>query len=365
MLAGAQTPATTPATTAPSAEDLVRTGLAAQKKGDLRTAIESFHKALLLKPQMLEARVDFGAALAAAGNYDAAILNDKIALAAAPAEFSIRLNLATAYYRKMDIANARAEFEKLHAARPQDVDVAVLLGYCYVDLQRMDEAVKLLEPLEKGNESNLDLEYVLGYGMIQSGRAEEGLPRVERFAKERKAANAWTIVGAARFGVRQFHEAINALNEALAIDPKMPGVHTLLGQSLYAVGDETQAVTAFQAALREAPQDFSANLYLGILRLKQHDTENAKPLLELAIELQPTYPLARFSMAKLQSLTGEYPAAIKTLESLAISDPEWVEPHVELAALYFKVHREADGRKEQELVKKLEAKQQSQEQGNK
>jgi len=101
-----------------------------------------------------------------------------------------------------------------------------------------------------------------------------------------------------------------------------------------------------------------ANLYLGTMKLKLKDLDGAKPLLTLALQLQPTMPEARFQMAKLNSMTGNYAEAASTLEDLVKNDPKWLEPHVELAALYYKLHRPEDGAREREIVQQIEAQQQ-------
>ena len=35
------------------------------------------------------------------------------------------------------------------------------------------------------------------------------------------------------------------------------------------------------------------------------------------------------------------------------AEPDWLEPHVKLASLYFRLHREAEARREEEIVEKL------------
>jgi hypothetical protein len=45
---------------------------------------------------------------------------------------------------------------------------------------------------------------------------------------------------------------------------------------------------------------------------------------------------------------------------LVKDDPTWLEPHEELASLYYRLHRPADGAKEREIVDKLTADQQAQ-----
>jgi len=289
--------------------------------GDPQAAIQDFRKALELRPELLEARTD----------------------------------LAMAYFRAGDLNRARFEFERLHEEHPQDVGIAMQLGYTFVNLGREAQAVDLLLPLEHGNEANNEFEYILGFAMIQAGREADGLQRMEKFAGIAHAANGWLIAGSTRLKRRDFREAAADLDAAVALDPKLPGVYSLLGQARHALGQTEQAQGAFQLALRADPRDVTANLYLGIIRLKQRDFENARPLLELTLELQPTIPLARLSLAELNSMTGRYVEAAKELEELEKNNPAWPEPHIELAALYYKMHRPADGQREREIVEKLEA----------
>ena len=71
----------------------------AQEHGDLNTAIADFRSALALKPNLIEARANLGAALAAAGQLDAAIAEDSQVLELSPQNDAVRMNLAMAYYR--------------------------------------------------------------------------------------------------------------------------------------------------------------------------------------------------------------------------------------------------------------------------
>jgi tetratricopeptide (TPR) repeat protein len=341
-----------------NADELLSSGIAAQQHHDYKTAIEDYRKVLALQPGLTEARVNLGAALAEAGDFDAAIEEDTRALSAAHDKIAVRRNLALAYYKKGDFLHARLEFEAVHAARPTDLSAAILLGYVYIKLDKEEEAAKMLAPLEPGHESDMDFEYVLGYAMIQTEKQVDGLTRMEKVAQATRSADAYVIAGSARLHRREFHEARADLDKALELDPTFPGANTLAGQARDALGDSDAALPAFQAALRADPKDFMANLYLGTMRLKQRDIDSARPLLELALALQPTYPLARFQMAKLNGMTGKYEEAAKTLEDLARTDPNWLDPHVELATIYYKLHRPEDGQRERDTVQRLEAQQQ-------
>jgi len=137
----------------------------------------------------------------------------------------------------------------------------------------------------------------------------------------------------------------------------MPGLSTMVGQAQYALGDMKAATLAFQAALRQNPQDFDANVDLGAIRSKEHDYANARPLLELALELNPKSPLARMEMAKLDVATGRYTEAAAALEELVKAEPNWLDAHWELATAYFELDRPEEGKRERMIAQELKARQ--------
>jgi tetratricopeptide (TPR) repeat protein len=340
------------------ADDYLRKGIAAQQHNDLNEAIDDYRKALAIDPKLAEARANLGAALSAAGQFDAAIAEDMQALAASPDKSAVRMNLGLAYYKKGDMEGAHTAFEAVHAVRPQDVSAAILLGYTDIKLNKSSEAAAMLTPLESGRENNMDLEYVLAYALIDSGEEKTGLPRMEKVAKATQSADAYFLAGTARLRLREFHEARADLDAAINLHGDFPGLYTMAGQARDALGDTDAAQPAFEQALKANPRDYTANLYLGTMKLKQRDLDSAKPMLELALQLRPNSPMARLEMAKLNGMTGKYAEAAATLEELEKADPNWLDPHIELAPIYYKLHRPDDGQKERDIVQQLEANQQ-------
>jgi tetratricopeptide (TPR) repeat protein len=343
-----------------SADALLGKAIAEQQRGDLKSAIADYRRVLALRPEMAEARANLGAALADAGDLDGAIEEDTRALTNAPDKTAVRMNLALAYYKKGDWQNARTAFAAVHTARPDDLNAAMLLGYSEIKLGQPNAAVILLAPLEAGHSSNMDFEYVLAYGLIENGKLDEGLPRMEASARATHSVDAFVIAGSARLHSRQFKEAEADLDEAAKLAPDFPGLQTLLGQAHDALGDTDGARPAFEAALRQDPRDAMANLYLGTMLLKDRDLDRAGPMLELAVQLQPTMPQARLQLARLESMTGKIDQAAATFEDLEKADPNWLDPHIELAALYYKLHKPEDGQRERDIVQQLESKEQKQ-----
>ena len=344
--------------TTANVESLLNAAIAAQQRHDYKTVIEDYRQVLALQPGLSEAQANLGSALSADGQYDAAIEEDTKALAIAPDKTAVRMNLGLAYYKKGDVANAHDFFQMVHAARPSDVNAAVLLAYTDIKVNKVAEAATMLGPLEHGHEDDMDFQYVYGYALIETGKDAEGVPRMERVAKATQSVDSYFIAASVRMQRSQFAEARADTEAALQIDPNFPGLYTLAGQACDALGDTDASAPDFQAALRANPRDPMANLYLGVTRMKQRDFESARPLLELALELNPGHPLTRLQLAKLDAMTGRNAEAAATLEDLEKHDPDWLDPHVELGPIYYKLHRPADGDRERAIVAQIQAKQQ-------
>jgi tetratricopeptide (TPR) repeat protein len=86
--------------------------------------------------------------------------------------------------------------------------------------------------------------------------------------------------------------------------------------------------------------------------------DEAKPYLDRALELDPASSMARYEVAIWNSKSGHYEEAARNLEQVTRTDPDWLEPHIELATVYYRLHRPEDGARERDVVTRLTAQQQ-------
>jgi tetratricopeptide (TPR) repeat protein len=338
---------------------LLSDAIQAQQRGDYQSAITGYRQLLRLRPDNVEAKVNLGASLAHIGQFDEAIAIYKSVLASLKDKNMVRLNLGLAYYKKGDLANAREQFTALHQVQPNNVQVAILLGDTEIKLGDAESASSMLEPLERANSENSDFDYVLGLAMIKSGRRRDGVPRLEKAAQLGHSGDAYMLAGATLLDLNEFEPARRDLESALRLAPQLPGLQTMVGMARDKTGDQKAAEPAFREAIQQNPDDFEANLYLGALLYKQRHLDEAKGYLEHAVQLKPTDVMARYESAMLKSTSGEYEAAAKQLEGVVKDNPDWLEPHVELTSLYYKLHRPSDGAKERAIVDRLTAEQQA------
>jgi Flp pilus assembly protein TadD len=339
---------------------LFKRAIDAQQHGDFSSAISDYRKVIELRPEDAQARVNLGAALAHENKFDEAIEMYRSAFPLLKNKNMVLMNLALAYYKKGDFEHAREQFAVLHDAQPEDVRVVILLGDCNLHLAKPDAALNILKPLENKFSSNMDFEFVLGSALIKTGRRRDGVARIEKVAESGPTPDAYLLAGATLLDLNEFEQARHDLEEALRLAPALPGIYSLVGIARDKTGDVKNAESAFREALKTSPDDFQANLYLGAILYKRRDTTDAKVYLDRALLLKPKDSMARYEAAMLKSTTGDYATAARELEELTKDDPDWLEPHVQLAALYYRLHRTEEGAKERQVVNRITAKQQAQ-----
>lgn len=343
----------------PNPDQLLSNAIQAQQRGDYQSAITEYRNFLKLRPDNVEAKVNLGAALSHVGQFDEAIAMYKSVLPSLTDKKMVILNLGLAYYKKGDLANAREQFTAVHQLSPNNAQAAILLADTQIRLGDAESAASMLEPLEPANTHNPDFEYELGLAMVRSGHRREGIPHLEKAGELGHSGDAYMLAGATLSDLNEFEPARVDLEKALQLAPTLPGLSTLVGMARDKVGDQKDAEPAFRQALKENADDFQANLYLGALLYKQRHMEEAKIYLDKAVKLKPDDSMANYESAMLKSAAGDYAAATAQLEEVVKNNPDWLEPHVELTSLYYKLHRPADGAKERAIVEKLTAEQQA------
>ncbi len=336
-----------------SPEQLFREAVAAQQRGDDATAIARYQALIKLRPDAMEVRANLGAALAHAARYDEAIEQYRAALAKLPDNDALRLNLALAYYKKGDLAEAAEKFDSLHKAAPGDVRVATLLGDCYSRMGRDQDAIAALTPAEAAHPDDLNVAWALGSAMIHAGQRAEGLKRVVMVAERGHSAEANLLAAESYLALSEFERADVFAKEALKLDPKQKGLYSLSGRIKQYLGDFPGAKADLEKAFAENPDDFDAHVTMAAILNLDRDVDGAELHAKRALDLRPSSPLALYQMARVQRSRGDIKGAVLNFEKVIAAEPEWLRPHIELAALYYRLNRPDDGVKERAIVDRL------------
>ena len=261
--------------------------------------MREYRACLAIDPTRVEARSNLGAVLAKLGRYREAIDQYREALKVAGPQVAPRLryNLALAYYKSAEIPQAASELEVLHSGQPADLNLALLLADCRLQTGEYGKAIELLRPLEDPASDQLALDYVLGMALIRYGRVAEGQLRVDRILRRGDTAEGRFLLGSALFTAGDYPGAVKELAKAVALNPGVPSLQSYYGQALLFTGDADGAAEAFRKELASNPNDYDANLRLASILAHRGKVEQARPLLERAVEVRPGSAEARDALA--------------------------------------------------------------------
>lgn len=347
----------------PAAEAILRHAVELHQAGNVTAAIPEYRAYLKQVPDNPMARSNLGAALAHAGLYEEAIAEYKKALELQPSNLPVRLNLALAYYKASEIPQAASELERVVKQQPANRQAIFLLADCDLRLGENKKVIDLLSPLERQPDDDKALNYMLGTALIRDDQPERGQLLVDRILRDGDSAEARLLMGATKMSVQDFAGALQDFKKAVELNPQLPDVYGYYGMALAATGDTPAAAVAFRKELESNPNDYTANIQLGILLKQDENYSEARRCFERALGVRPHDASARYQVATLELEDGQTEQARIELEKLTKEIPKFVEAHVSLATVYYRLKRKEDGDKQRAIVLQLNAEKQAAEPG--
>lgn len=351
--------------TQPPPQELVQDAIEKQRSGDLQGAVTEYREFLKIHPEATVIHSNLGAALAGLGQFEEAIPEYKIALKQSPGLESARLNLGLVYYKMGRISEAATEFERVHTKDPNNSQASLLVADCYLRMGREKDVIRILLPEEKKRPDDLAVAYMLGTAYIRDKQPDEGAVRIDRILRNGDSAEAHLLLGMTKFQALEYPAAIADLTKAVEMNPDLPDVHSYLGQAQMESGDMTAARASFEKELARNPNEFESNLRLAILLKQDGDYDRAHQLLKRALLVRPDDPAALYQVGSTDLAAGNLDAARTVFEQVVKGSPNFLEAHVSLAQVYYRLKRKADGDREREIVQKLKAEQDARQQQQK
>jgi tetratricopeptide (TPR) repeat protein len=153
-------------------------------------------------------------------------------------------------------------------------------------------------------------------------------------------SDGWYQLGRTKYSENRFTAAIAAFKKCLALDPRNIKAEENLGLSYAGLGDDPQAVSAYQAAIawqaNAGNKDPEPYLALGALFLEQNRPKDAIPVLVQATQIAPSVSQGHESLGKAYVQTNDLPKAQIELEQAVKLSPDMARLHYILGQVYRK-----------------------------
>ncbi len=264
--------------------------------------------------------------------------------------------LGAVYYKMGDFASAISFLKKALRDSPADSEAEQLLGLSYYLSQRPAEAIPELEKVQTWYASaNVDASYILGICYIQT----KDYPNARKaFAKmfDVPAESAASYLFTARMLLRQDFGPVaeEYAHKAVALDPKLPMAHQLLGELYLYHSQIEDAIAEFRKELEINPGSAVAYYKLadGYSRIQKYD--DAERLLQRSIWLDATSTGPYILLGKVLQKKGETELAVRALQRALAMDPNNPIPHHLLGQAYRDLGKNEDAERELKLAGQLE-----------
>jgi tetratricopeptide (TPR) repeat protein len=317
-----------------------------QNRPDL--AIPELQAALVIDPDNVEIRGNLGVLLFFQGKYDKALPQLQAAVAMKPDLWKIQSLMGIAERRTGDDHQGRIDLE---AAFPHieeqklKTDVGLELIESYTSTDDFDKASDLIAELLRLKPTDPGLLYA-AYRIHSDMMAEDLL------SLSLAAPDSAQLHQAIAHELQRTHDlegTIKNLRAALVLNPNLPGIHFELAEALHASDDQrlrAEALQQYKLAVLTNPSDPKAASRLGDIEVESGDLDAGEKDYERALKLQPDSADAKIGMANVLTEKGDPSAAAPLLEQVLAADPSNYLAHFRLSAVYRKLHRPDDVKRE-------------------
>lgn len=281
---------------------------------------EELARAYQLSPDSPEVAMQFGSALASAGQDEQAIPILRHVLELAPKSTAASYQLGLALQRTGAVKESISLLQKAAAEEPDNAEVLTNLGLALCQDQQAKNAVPPLQ-------------------------------RAITLAPENVTAHQ--NLAAAYIQLSQFDDAVEQLRAALKLAPDAARLHYDLGAALKMKDDAVDAIPELEAAEKLDPSGHEAPYALGVLYMQTGRYPEAARELNLSLKLHPDNGDGWATLGSVDNHLDNLPEAEAALKEAIRRLPQQPDPHLTLAAVLVKQNRPTEAAAERKIAANL------------
>jgi tetratricopeptide (TPR) repeat protein len=261
-----------------------------------------------------------------------------------------------------DIRAAGRTLETAVASGRDDARIYAALADVYQADGRFENAIPAMRLAIQRDPQNEVYYFRYGLLLVDSRAPAAGIVRLQEALKQfPNSARLWLALGIAQFTNGQNAEAEDSFKRSLALDAKLVPALAYLGVTYAERGQYEKAIAFYE-------QGIALNAKLGslhylvadtLLKTSNADTTRAEKHLRRATELDPTLAGAYLAWGQLYARANRYNEAAPLLERALTLQPELVEAHYQLSRVLVRLKRTDEANRELEIFKQLNEKQKS------
>lgn len=338
------------------------------KQGD--EAISLFRQVLQDQPENVELHSLLASGFLLVNKMNLARDHLEKAVAYAPGNTKLRLQLATLLVRDKDFKGAMEHINAVLKNSPNDLlalqaktsllsimgdregvhtilqeiqdthpeesaGVQFRLGHLYLSEKKYDKAIiEFNKALEKHPDSPRALAGLVD-ALIANGQSEKAIDKIQHtISQNPNNVIAHAILGQVYLGLKKYSEAISNFEKALELRPEYRHAMSSLMAAYEVQNQRDEAENYLQNLLKNDPKHPLANTYMAIIRISKQDYDAAEQYLNRAIEINPSWGQNYGLLASLYSFQKNWEKSINTYLDGIKADPKDIRIRMNLAQIY-------------------------------
>ena len=308
----------------------------------------------------------------------------------APSSVELALfNQAVAAHRAGRLAEAESGYRRILQANPRHFDALHLLGVVRAaqgDMQgsmaliaaaldvrkdnpfahfhlagvlralmRNDEALAHYERAAALKPDFVEAQLGRATMLVQNGRYWEAADLCRRVVAATASGEAYDILGAALIMLGDDEEALAAFDRALALRPDAAPWHNDRGQALARLGRMEEALAAFERACALQPGFVEALNNAGNLLADLGRYQQAHQLYLQALKARPGHPVTYRNLGNFLTTTQQWQGALTAFDSAIAINPDDAEAHFRRSFVLSKLGRDDEALAESDAALSLDA----------
>ena len=188
------------------------------------------------------------------------------------------------------VQQAYIEFQKAVKLDPRYRDAHYALGHVFFQQERYEESIAAFKKALSIDPSYSEAQNYLGRVYSLLGEHDKALAAYQAALKNPQYSTPekpyWNI-GLLYIREKDYPKAVDALKNALRVNPNLVAVHTLLGEVYAKMGDTRKAVSAYRKVIEIRPNDINAHYNLACIYQKAGEAALADAAFDKVIALLP------------------------------------------------------------------------------
>ena len=294
--------------------------------GQLASAINSYDKAIAIKPDYAKAHYNLGGAYHELRQYKDSVKSYESSLAIDPDYSEAHNNLGNVLRESGQLNEAISSYEQALIIKPDYVEAHCGLGITFQELGQWMAMIGHLKQAVSIQPNLAEAHNRIGSGLEELRQLGEAVKSYQKAVEiNPDFSEAHNNLGNAFKSLGQLDEAVKSYQKALEINPDYPALHNNLGNAFYELKQLNDSVKSFENALTYNPDYIDSLNNLGIVFNELGQFDKAIKSYEKAITIKPDYADAYNNLGNVFKDFNQLDNAVKSYKKAIKINPNLSE----------------------------------------